>query len=283
MKLLKITLLSLIFSTLIQLPAFPLSTAAKAQNDYNFTLDKIRVLYIIIENFGNDEIKSQYNQVKSLFQESGESLYGQNYFDSYEKFRKLKTELIILFEKLAVQYLKRTKTILDSTAKNSFDILINYSKKGGLAAYFTRAYDPLKDVKPYDEKEYHLFYNREYIENYMKEGYKQYHRAKNIFNDPEIEYTKKRKNLPSESLNFIISQYSTVIDVCRESKQYGVEIYKILNNSKLGESIIKYNIRADRIDPVFDGRIPDEYKVDANDNLKLIHSVELKKIAKYQQ
>ena len=237
----------------------------------------------MIENFGDEETRNKYAYMKSLFQESGENLYGQNYSYSYEKFRKLKSELIIIMEKIAQSYLDRTKMILDSTAKNSFDIMINYSRRGSMAAYFVRPFDPLRDVKPYDEKDYHLFYNREFIENYMKEGYKKYHRAKNLFNDPEIEVTKNRRNLQSESLNYIIDQYYTVINICRESKQYGVEIYKILNDSKLGDSIIKYNISADRIDPIFDARIPDDYKVDANDNIRLIHSVEMKKLTKYQQ
>ncbi len=279
-----INAISILFlSIIIPINAMALSTAVKAGNDYNYTLDKLRAMHVMIENFGDEDLRNKYSYIKSLFQESGENLYGQNYSYSYEKFRKLKSELIIMLEKMAQNYLDRTKLILDSTAKNSFDILIEYSRKGGLAAYFTRPFDPMRDVKPYNEKDYHLFYNREFIENYMKEGYKKYHRAKNIFNDPEIEVTMKRRNLPSESLNYIIDRYCTVVSICRESKQYGVEIYKILNESKLGDSIVKYNIKADRIDPIFDARIPDEYKVDANDNIKLIHSVELKKLTKYQQ
>ncbi len=269
--------------TVLPMQSYSLSTAVKARNDYNYTLRLIRNLHIVIENFGNDDYKEKYNYIKSLFQESGESLYGQNYVESYEKFRKLKTELIILLEKIAQSYLDRTKTILDSTSKQSFDILIIYSRHGSLASYFNRAFDPLKDIKPYNEKDYHLFYNRELIENYIKEGYRQYHRAKNLFTDPEIDYAKNRRNLPSEGLNFIASQYYTIIEVCRESKQYGIEIHKILNDSKLGDSIIKYNIKGDRIDPIYDDRIPDEFKVDANDNLRLIHAVEQKKIARFQQ
>ena len=134
-----------------------LSTAVKAGNDYNYTLDKLRAMHVMIENFGDEDLRNKYSYIKSLFQESGENLYGQNYSYSYEKFRKLKSELIIMLEKMAQNYLDRTKLILDSTAKNSFDILIEYSRKGGLAAYFTRPFDPMRDVKPYNEKEYHLF------------------------------------------------------------------------------------------------------------------------------
>ena len=283
MKYIKIFLITGLCCILYIQSALPLSLAVKTKNDYNFTLNKMRKLDIVIENFGSDDNKKKYEYLKTLFQDSGEQMYGQNYSESYEKFRKLKSEMIFLLETIAQSYLERTKTILDSTATNSFNIMIKYSKHSSLGKYFRRAYDPLRDTKPYDEKNYHLFYNREHIENYLSNGYKNYHRAKNLFNDPDIDVIKNRRNLSSESLNVLIDRYFLVIDTCRDAKMYGIEIYKILNASRLGDIVIKYNIKADMVDPVFDDRIPDEYRVDANDNIGFIHSIEEKKLERYKQ
>ena len=243
MKLLKLSLITLSIIMITSIQSFSLSTMVKTQNDYNYTLDMLRNMHIMIENFGDEDMRQKYDYIKNLFQEAGENYYGQNFVISYEKFRKLKSELIIILEKIAQLYLNRTKEILDSTSKNSFNILIEYSKKSGLAKFFTRSYDPLKDIKPYKEENYHFFHDRERIETYLNEGYKKYHKAVRDFNDPEIEVTKKRKNLPSESLNFLIDRYYNVIQLCRESKQYGIEIHKLTNTNELGKSIIKYNIK----------------------------------------
>src|SRR4030042_2814466 len=280
MKLLKISFIAFFIIMGATIQSFSLSTMVKTRKDYNFTLDMLRNMNIMIENFGDEDLRQKYDYTKNLFQEAGENYYGQNFTVSYEKFRKLKSELIIILEKIAQLYLNRTKDILDSTSKESFNILIEYSKKSGLAKYFYRAYDTLRDLKHYKEENYHYFHDREKIESYLYEGYKKYHKALNDFNDPEIEVTKKRKNLPSESLNFIIDRYYNVIQLCRESKQYGIEIIKIKNINELGKSLMKYNIKGGYLDPIFDDRIPEQYKPDANDNVRLIHSVEQKKLGK---
>ena len=101
-------------------------------------------------------------------------------------------DLISILETIDDLYLKRTKEILDSTSKESFDTLIEYSKESGLAQYFVRPYDPLRDVKPYESDKFHLFHDKQKIENYLREGYKKYHKAKSIFEDPEIAILRKR-------------------------------------------------------------------------------------------
>ena len=59
---------------------------------------------------------------------------------------------------------------------------------------------------------------------------------------------------------------------------YGLEIHKILNINKLGDILRKYNLTAQRLNPIFDDRIPEDYKLDAIDNKKLIYSLEKKRL-----
>lgn len=260
--------------------AHAISPAVKSAQDYSFALDTLRSVRIMIENFGDDDLKKRYAEITALFQEAGENYYGQNFTDSTLKFGKVKMDLILLLESIGNMYLKRTKEILDSTSKDSFNILIEYSKRSGLGEYFRKPYDPLRDVKPYDPEKYHLFHDRQRIESYLRQGYKKYHHAKKIMEDPDIAMLRKRKNLTPNNVNFIISKFNNVVVLCREAKQNGIEIHKTRNINELGKSLIKYNIHHGSIIPVFDDRIPEEYKVDANDNLGLIHSVELKKLGK---
>ncbi len=259
-----------------------ISPTVKSYQDYGLTMTKLREIRVMVENFGDEALKKRFSDLKVQFQDAGENYYGQNFTISTSKFKKLKMEMISLLETIDDIYLKRTKDILDSTSKDAFDNLIEYSKKSGLAMYFARPYDPMKDIKPYDPDKYHLFHDREKIESYLREGYKKYHAAKNIFEDPETAILRKKTTLTTQNINYIIHSYSRVVTLCREAKETGIEIHRVKNINQLGKSMLKYNTSHGSIIPVFDDRIPEQYKVDANDNMRLIHSVELRKLKKNQ-
>lgn len=260
--------------------AFARSSATKSGDDYHFTLNILRTISPMVENFGDDSLKKEYEKLQKSFQIASENYYSRKFDTSFEQYRSLKKELINMLKKIAEIYLDRTQKILTSTSTESFKIMIKYNKNSGYGSYFKRAYNPLKDVKPYEEENYHLFHDREYVEAYIEKGHRSYEDAKRVFNDPEIQYILNRKSLPSKSLNYIINQYMSVAFLCRQSKQYGIEIHKIKNTHLLGESLEKYGITKDSLNPIFDGRIPDEYKVDAIDNIKLIYAVEMRRLGR---
>jgi hypothetical protein len=260
--------------------SFAISSAVQSNQDYIFTLGTVRHIQIMIENFGDDELRKKYTDIKSSFREAGEAFYAQDFQGSGLKFKKVKTELISLLEILDDLYLKRTKEILDTTSKEAFNILIEYSKESGLASYLKKPFDPLTDKKLIEPDKYHLFRDREKIAAHLREGYKKYDRAKIISEDQDLLYLKKKRNLNVKDMNQIISSYTELIFLCREAKQNGIEIYRLLNVNEVGRSMIKYNITHGSLVPIYDDRIPEKYKVDANDNIKLIHSIEQKKISR---
>lgn len=267
---------------------YSISSAVKSSQDYAFTLDTIRKMRIMVENFGNDQnkLKDKFATIKTNFQKAGENYYGQDFDTSQQKFAQLKIDLINILDEIDSLYLQRTKKILDSTSEQSFDTLIEYTRQSGLAQYFSRPYDPMRDVKPYKPENYHLYHDRQKIENYLREGYKKYYKAKKVFEDPDIAILRKRGNLTMKNINYIIKSFTDVVLLCREAKQNGIEIHKLLNVNKLGESLIKYNVSHGSIIPIFDDRIPeqpDDYKLDANDNIGLIHSTEKLKLKKYTE
>ncbi|HOT45312.1 MAG TPA: hypothetical protein PLM53_10200 [Spirochaetota bacterium] len=262
--------------------SFSISPIEKSSRDYALTLEALRNMRIMVENFGDDGLKKKYADIRLQFQDASESYYGQDFTSSTSKYKKVKMEMISLLGLIDDLYLKRTKEILDSTSKDTFDSLIENSKNSGLAAYFARPYDPVKDVKPYDSDKYHLFHDRERISSYLREGYKKYEAAKKIYEDPEIALLRKKTTLTVKNTNYLISRYMDVIFLCRQAKECGIEIHRVKNINELGKSMVKYNVTHGSIIPIFDDRIPEKYKVDANDNMRFIHAVEMKKLGKKQ-
>lgn len=260
--------------------ALTISSSVKSSKDYALTLQILRNIRIMVENFGDDDLKKKYTDIRALFQDASEQFYGQNFNEAALKFKKVKMELISILASIDDIYLKRTKEILDSTSKETFDALIEYSKQSGMGEYFRKPYDPLKDVKPYDPEKFHLFYDREKIEAYLREGYKKYEHAKNIYNDPEIALLRKKESLTVQNINYIITSYSQIVFLCREAKETGIEIHRVKNINDLGKSLLKYNITHGSVIPIYDDRIPEKFKIDANDNRRLIHAVEMKKFKK---
>jgi len=255
-----------------------ISSAVKAQNDYVYTLDNLRSIRILIENFGTQEQKTLYEELKVQFNSASEEFYAQNFISSYQKFYNVKERLIALMEILSDMYIKRTQEILDSTSKSSFDIIIKYGSKGGLKQYFTRPYNPVDEIKPYKEEEYHFFHDKEIIERYLKNGFKNLQSAKRILEDEDLKIIKNRKNKTSRNLDYTIDMYSKIIIYCRLGKQYGLEIHKLIKAHQIGDILKKYDLSGRSLDPIFDDRIPEEYKVDATDNLKLIYSIEKERL-----
>ena len=265
-------------SLLVSTELFAVSESVKAQNDYIFTLGVLREIRVIVDNFGDQEHKNQYEAVKAQFNTASEEFYAQNFSSSCQKYHNVKERLIVLMESIADNYIKRTQAILDSTSKSSFDIIIKYGNKGGLKQYFTRAYNPVEDIKPYKEEEYHFFHDKETIERYLRNGYKKLEEAKRIFNDSDLAILKKKKRKTPANLDYIIGRYTVAVPRCRLGKQYGIEIHKLIKSHLIGDILKKYNLTDQALDPIFDDRIPEEYKVDANDNLTLVHSIEKERL-----
>ena len=281
---------------LIPQSAFALSAAVKSQNDYVKTLDSLRDLRIIVENFGSDDQKKRYEEVKALFKQSAERHYAQEFIrpdtmtedaqpdnnaqSSTELFTKLKGELTVVLDGVAKSYIERSQSIMDSTAKETNDILIEYAKNTGMGKYFFRPVDPLTEKKPYNADKYHFFRDKESLERYLKNGYKALQDARNIYNNPDYIYIKGKQNKTPDDLNYLLAQQQGIIKYCRQSKQYGIEIHKVLKQSSLDAIQRKYNITLGTITkyPIYDDRIPEEYKVDAIDNQKLIFKIEKERI-----
>lgn len=294
-------LITLLFTFTIISNISAISSSVKSQQDYNFMLTSMQKLRIIISNFGTEEQKKEYDNLKAKFQKAAERHYSQSFVKettltenttpdnnqqaSVEMFYQLKIEVNALFSEIAAQYIERTKNVLDSTSTQATNIIIEYSKNSGMAKYFYRPIDPLKEKKPYDTKKYHYFHKRSTIESYLKNGYKLLEDARRIYKHPDYIYINSKKKKSSRELDYLISNHQNVIKLTRDAKQSGIAIYQILNEQNLDTIMKKYNITMGQINkyPVYDDRIPEKYKVDMIDANKMIFEVEVKRIPNYEQ
>ncbi len=269
---------------------YPTSAIIKTQIDYTRLLYELRRVQVMIDNFAKNEQKDKFNDITNEFQNAAIDYYGHNfaYYDKTQKkynvkFYIVKSKLCSLLEDMTKIYLERTNELLASTSKDAFTILIKFTK-GGYAKYFTKPVDPVSLIehqKLYKSDEYHFYHDKETIERYLRKGHKAFQDAKKIYADYDVNLIKSKKEKNYNDLNYLIDNYKNIIDFCRQAKQYGIEIYRIIkvnNINNIQQKYEKYNISLSNPEPVFDVRIPDNYKVDANDNIGLVHSIEIKKI-----
>lgn len=272
----------------IPLEAFSISAASRSNKDYRFSMETLREAKTMVENFQTDEILNKYKELQDAFKEASLDYFGRNYDSSSVKFYNFKLELMKLMENIADIYLERTKNLLAATTEDNgvIDIFIDYSKTGGYSRYFNRSFDPLVDVKPYNEdftaKDFHLYYEKASIESYLHGAYFNYQEAIRVRNDPVIEYIKSRKKIKSDSIDYVITRYVGSVLLCRTAKKQGLEIYKIKNYHDEGVILDKYSLRKSQLTPIFDDRIPEKFKVDAVDNLKLLYKVETERRKKVE-
>jgi hypothetical protein len=279
MKNIKIILNIILFVIILffsALPLFSKSVAVEVGSDYKLVLYDLQFASISVGNFANEEQKKKYDNLKLLFANASEEYYAQNFELAYKKFITVKENLASLFEELTIIYLNRSKEILDSTSKAAFNILIDYKKNSNLAKSFRKPFNPIENIKAYNEQEYHYFRDRDQIEKYLNNGYKKLEEAKLAYKDPDFQYQKSKKTKTKFNSDFILERYLKIISSCREAKMYGLEIHKIFNANKTGEMLLKYNISESKIEPAFDERIPETFRIDAVDNNKIVYS-QLKK------
>jgi hypothetical protein len=287
---------------LTPITSFSISNATISQQEYAYSLKLIRELNVIVENFGTDEEKQEYEKIRENFQTAAERHYARDFITvssfeadtesantsttSVDLFYELKLELLEMYNKMAQLYISRTKEILDDTAKEATDIIIEYGSGSALSKYFFgRPFNPLKDNKPYDTDKYHYFRARSSIEEYLDNGYRSLQEARLVYNDVDYQYIMTKEIKTSRELTYILEKHRAAIIICRKAKESGLEIYKILNLHDTDGIIRKYdvsNIALQRY-PIYDDRLPEKYKVDATDNRKLIWGLEKRRIGNYDE
>lgn len=281
------------------------SASVQSDRDYKLTLNIIREMDIIVANFGDEKTNKNFNysELKAIFKQAAERHYAQEFLkpvyytesedtkidqsfqSSLDLFQKLKIELIKTLDVLSKEYIKRTRSILDSTSRETNDVIVKYSKKSSLARYFYMPINPLYEPKPYTTSEFHFFYKRTTLETYLKNGYKTLQDGINIFKNGDFLYINSKKTKTPREYNYLLTSYLNIIKYCRLAKQYGIEIHKKLKENQLPLIQQKYDISYKKIQnfQIFDDRIPESYKIDAIDNKKMSFKIEKERLARWSK
>ncbi len=292
----------LLITLLIPHSIYPVSNAVISNQEYRKSLEILRELNIIISNFGTDTEKENLKKIRDNFQIAAQRHYGRHFINisslTYKKeksseketsidlFYDLKLQLIDLYSELSQFYIFRTQEILDSIAKETVDIIVEYGRGGGRSKYFfSRPIDPLKDNKPYDADKFHYFRIRATIEEYLDCGYRNLEDAQKVFDDVDYIYIMSKDKKTNKELSFILQKHRDAIKLARQGKECGIAIYQTLYTHKMSEILYKYDVSSHKVTqfPIYDDRIPEPYKVDATDNRKLLFSVEKQRIGNYDE
>ncbi len=262
-------------------PVMAVSVTEKAKEKLTQNREYIVELEIILENFGTDEQKAEYAEIKDGYLAGLSYFLQKKYAGSYSKLLEAQKRLEKLYEQLSMDYIERTNEMLHNVAKQYVDINIKYDYNSELVARYEKTREPPDEKLSYDPKNYHLYYDKYDIYNNINVGYSRLGDAERVRTYAmELEkWYEEGKEMDPSVHSTRIEHYSIAINLCREAKRNVIRAYQLMNRNDI------YTVQTEfadnrfaiekHLDPVFDPRIPDEYKVDASDALRRIHANEI--------
>lgn len=261
-------------------PAHSLTVSEKAKIKRGQTLDLMVFLDIPLKNFKSEELDKDYAEIKKKFRASLTYYYEVNYLESYRGFLETLEMLEKLYEKISLNYIDRTTQILQNAAETIVGVEIEFHKRANKNTLFGRDRIAPKEKQMYDPKEFHFTYTKRDIASNLEMGY-------NILTDAKMirqramdvdKFLEEDKELDPDTRLKRVEYYRGVINLCRQAKQNAIQAFRLINKHEVYkvQEQFKNNFYAKEynLDPVFDPRIPNQYKVDASDALNRLHSEE---------
>lgn len=283
MKQVKIILASLIlaaFTTAVNSE----SAAEKAKDKRIENLHYLVFLEVPMKNFGTDAQKEKLKEIKKDYTKGLSFFFEGDYLQSYLDFITVQKKLEKLYEELSLNYITRTTELLQDSNSKVVDITIKYHKKSERVKRFLRDRDVSRkppELQPYDPQNFHLTYHKKPITDNIELGYKRVGDAKRIRQQAmDVEkYLENNKKLTPSMRKMRIEHYMAAIRLCREGKLNAIKVYQLIsaNENYTVQTTYKDNYYSveKRLNPVFDQRIPEKYRIDANDSHNRIHAEEI--------
>lgn len=277
----KIAFLSIFLLIASSSSLYGVAASDKAKEKLAQNREYIVELEVALENFGTDDQLAKYGEIKDGYLTGLSYFLQQKYVGAYNTLLENQKSLEKLYEELSMDYIERTNEMLHGIAKQYVDINIKYDFNSELVRrYEVDREAPIEPIS-YDPKNHHLSYDKHDIYNNIKVGYFRLADAERVRKYAlELEkWYEEDKELDHRVHAIRIENYSIAINLCREAKLNVVRSYQLMNRNDIYtvQTELRDNQFAieSRLDPVFDPRIPDEYKVDASDALRKIHSTEV--------
>ncbi|MDH4263093.1 MAG: hypothetical protein OEV78_08620 [Spirochaetia bacterium] len=261
---------------------YSISIAEKAREKVVENRQFIYSLEIPMKNFGSTEQKNDYNAIKDQYMIGLGYFYEGNYVNSYKELLDAQIKLDKLYEKISMDYIERTTKILQELVKSAVEIDIEFNKDSDLVRRFQTDREAPKEKVAYDPKKFHFVYDKRTIARNIALGFSHLGDAKRI-RDEAVSFEEKNyeegQKVDPAIYKYRLNNYQSVIDLCRAGKKNAFNVYQLINRNEVYsvQKDFKGNrfARESKLLPVFDPRIPDNYKIDASDTLNLVHEDEI--------
>ncbi|MCB1143007.1 MAG: hypothetical protein KDK54_12245 [Leptospiraceae bacterium] len=245
---------------------------------------------------------AKYKAIKRLFQEGMMYYYEGRYPNSYRRFLEAQLNVENLLEDLSQLYIESTDEILKASLekkdpkgdeangeyknatidKDFVDISVEYGRGSDVLSSFKTDREAPAYGRLYEPREYHYAINKGKIENSVENGYKMLGEAKRAkLAALKIEQRLERhQKLQPEHRKYRIERYIDVIVKCRDARKAAFNIYqlKYANDNEYLQTDEKFTLEGEannyrvnpyvkeaKLHPVFDNRIPAQYRRDAVD------------------
>jgi hypothetical protein len=239
-------------------------------------------LEVPLKNFQTPELEKEYDEIKAKFRASLTYYYEVNYLESYRGFLETLVMLEKIYEKLSLQYVDRTNQMLQNAAQTIVNVEIEYHKRAIKNTLFDRDRLAPKEKQMYDPEDFHFTYTKRDISSNLEMGYNILTEAKEIRQRAmDVDkFLEEDKEMDPNTRLRRVEMYRAVITRCRQSKQNAIQAFRLIKKHdiyKVQEQFKNnYYAKEYNLDPVFDPRIPDQYKVDASDSLNRLHAEEIR-------
>jgi hypothetical protein len=239
----------------------------------------------------------RYSAIKKLFQEGIMYYYEGRYPNSYRRFLEAQVNTEQLLEELSQEYVENTDEILKAAMdkkykatdadnfkhdKDVVDISVEFGRGSAIFPRHKEAREPEIQGRTYEPEEYHYVINKGDIEGSTEMGYKLLGQAKDAkLKALKVEtHLEKHQKLQPDHRKFRIERYLEVIARCREARtsamnifrlKYPYDNYYLQKDDKVKLEEVENNYRLNpfvypvKLNPIFDNRIPVQYRRDAAD------------------
>ncbi|MDH4200890.1 MAG: hypothetical protein OEV66_11000 [Spirochaetia bacterium] len=269
-----------------------ISVAQKSREKVEENKQYIYAIEVAMKNFGTDDEKNDYNAIRDQYMIGLGYFMQADYVNAYKELLDAQKKLDKLYEKISMDYVERTTKILQELVKNMVEIDIKFNKTSDLIKRYEMNVEAPKlgektKEQFYSDKEtkdFHMSYDKGMISRNLNLGFGHLGDAKRIRQEAvsmqEKKYEEGQAIDPSIYV-YRLYNYAGVIDLCREAKKNAFMAYQLINRNDIysvqSQAELQGNrfVKESNLLPVFDPRIPDQYKVDASDTLYLVHADEI--------
>lgn len=300
------TIVIIFLSTFFAHSIFSVAVSEKAKYKRAESMNQLLFLDVPVKNFGTEENKKEYNDLRKQYSVALAFYFEENYVESYRGFLDFQKKIEKLYEKMSASYIDRTAILLQAALegksvseqqsegsddknekpindpKGAVEVEFEYNKRQNIVKRFLRNRESPKEKPLYDTKEFYYAVDKQKILNNLQEGYRLLGLSKRRRQEAmDLEkWLENDKPMDPRMRKMRIEEYRVAIESCRQAKLNAVRAFQLLRRHDIYKVQVahaeNYYAVEKKLDPVFDFRVPAEFRIDFNDSYNRIHKDEMK-------